>query len=162
MADQTLQSEMILYQTADDRTRIQLWFENKSIWLTQKLMEELLQKDVRTINEHVQNVLAEAELSADSVIRKFRITAADWKSFDTQRYSLEMILAVGYRVKSPTCKDDLQVRAEQRLSAQLATIRNFRRIQSDGNHSRSPATIRRFRIVGHKSRDQARSGASQP
>lgn len=100
MADETPQSEMILYQTEDGRTRIQCRFENESLWLTQKLMAELFQKDVRTINEHIQNVLAEAELSADSVIRKFRITAADGKSYDTQHYSLEMILAVGYRVKS--------------------------------------------------------------
>ena len=101
MADETPQSELILYQTADGRTRIQCRFENESIWLTQKLLADLFQKDVRTINEHIQNVLAEAELSPDSVIRKFRITAADGKIYDTQHYSLEMILAVGYRVKSP-------------------------------------------------------------
>ena len=100
MADETPQSEMILYQTEDGRTRIQCRFENESLWLTQKLMAELFQKDVRTINEHIQNVFSEAELSPDSVIRKFRITAADGKAYDTQHYSLEMILAVGYRVKS--------------------------------------------------------------
>ena len=99
--DETPSSEIILYQTEDGRTRIQCRFENESIWLTQKLMAELFQKDVRTINEHIQNVFAEAELAADSVIRKFRITAADGKTYDTQHYSLEMILAVGYRVKSP-------------------------------------------------------------
>ena len=100
MDDQTPQSEMIFYLTEIGCARIQCRFENGSIWLTQKLIEELFQKDVRTINEHVQNVLAEAELSPDSVIRKFRITAADGKSHDTQHYSLDMILAVGYRVKS--------------------------------------------------------------
>ena len=100
MADELPQSEMILYQTEDGRTRIQCRFENESLWLTQKVMAELFQKDVRTINEHIQNVFAEAELSPDSVIRKFRITAADGKTYDTQHYSLKMILAVGYRVKS--------------------------------------------------------------
>jgi hypothetical protein len=60
----------------------------------------LFQKDVRTINEHIQNIFAEGELAAESVIRNYRITAADGKSYDTQHYSLEMILAVGYRVKS--------------------------------------------------------------
>ncbi len=94
MADETPQSEMILYQTEDGRTRIQCRFENESIWLTQKLMAELFHKDVRTINEHIQNVFAEAELPPDSVIRKFRITAADGKTYDTQHYSLEMILAL--------------------------------------------------------------------
>ena len=99
--DETPKSEIILYQTEDGRTRIQCRFENETIWLTQKLMADLFQKDVRTINEHIQNVFAEAELAPDSVIRKFRITAADGKTYDTQHYSLEMILAVGYRVKSP-------------------------------------------------------------
>jgi len=100
MTDETPQSEIILYQTEDGRTRIQCRFENESIWLTQKLMADLFQKDVRTINEHIQNVFAEAELTPDSVIRKFRITESDGKTYDTQHYSLEMILAVGYRVKS--------------------------------------------------------------
>ena len=94
------QSEIILYQTEDGRTRVQCRFENETIWLTQKLMSELFQKDVRTINEHVQNIFEEGELQPDSVIRKFRITAADGKSYDTQHYNLEVVLSVGYRVKS--------------------------------------------------------------
>jgi hypothetical protein len=98
--DATPRSELILYQTEDGRTRIECRFEDDTIWLTQKLMAELFQKDVRTINEHIQNVFAEGELTQDSVIRKFRITAEDGKRYNTQHYRLEMILAVGYRVKS--------------------------------------------------------------
>jgi len=102
MSDQPApNSEFILYQTEDGRTRIQCRFENETVWLTQKLMAELFGKDVRTINEHIQNVFAEGELVADSVIRKFRITAADGKSYETQHYNLDVIIAVGYRVKSP-------------------------------------------------------------
>jgi hypothetical protein len=102
MSDEQLpNSEIILYQTEDGRTRIQCRFENETVWLTQKLLAELFGKDVRTINEHIQNVLAEGELVADSVIRKFRITASDGKSYETQHYNLEVIIAVGYRVKSP-------------------------------------------------------------
>jgi len=101
MADKSLpRTEIVLYQTEDGRTRIQCRFENETIWLTQKLIAELFQKDVRTINEHIQNVFSEGELAPDSVIRKFRITAEDGKSYDTQHYSLEIILAVGYRVRS--------------------------------------------------------------
>lgn len=92
--------EFLLYQTEDGRTRIQCRFENETIWLTQKLMAELFQKDVRTINEHIQNIFEEGELSPDSVIRKFRITAADGKTYDTQHYNLDVIISVGYRVKS--------------------------------------------------------------
>ncbi|MBC7368668.1 MAG: virulence RhuM family protein [Undibacterium sp.] len=94
------QSSIILYQTEDGRTRIQCRFDDETIWLTQKLMADLFQKDVRTVNEHIQNVFAEGELAADSVIRKFRITATDGKSYETQHYNLEVIIAVGYRVKS--------------------------------------------------------------
>jgi len=102
MSDQPApNSEFILYQTEDGRTRVQCRFENETVWLTQKLMAELFGKDVRTINEHIQNVFAEGELVADSVIRKFRITAADGKSYETQHYNLDVIIAVGYRVKSP-------------------------------------------------------------
>ncbi len=72
-------SEFIFHQTEDGRTRIQCRFENETVWLTQKLMAELFGKDVRTINEHVQNICEEGELVAESVIRKFRTTAADGK-----------------------------------------------------------------------------------
>ena len=68
MSDEPLpQSEIILYQTEDGRTRIQCRFENETVWLTQKLMAELFQKDVRTINEHIQNIFAEGELSPEAV-----------------------------------------------------------------------------------------------
>jgi hypothetical protein len=83
-------SEIILYQTEDGRARIECRFEGESIWLTQKLMAGLFQKDVRTINEHIQNVFEEGELPQDSVIRKFRITAADGKTYETQHYNLDV------------------------------------------------------------------------
>jgi hypothetical protein len=92
--------DVILYQTEDGRTRLQVRLQDETVWLTQKLMSELFQKDVRTINEHIQNMFAEGELSPESVIRKFRITAADGKSYETQHYNLDVIISVGYRVKS--------------------------------------------------------------
>ena len=66
-------SSLILYQTEDGQTRVQCRFEDESIWLTQALIGELFQKDVRTINEHLQNVYSEGELSREATIRKFRI-----------------------------------------------------------------------------------------
>lgn len=75
--EESTQSGFVLYQTEDGRTRIASRFENETVWLTQKLMAELFHKDVRTINEHIQNILAEDELDGHSVIRKFRITATD-------------------------------------------------------------------------------------
>src|ERR1041384_7466958 len=94
------QSAIILYQTEDGRTRVQCRFEDETIWLSQKLIADLYQKDVRTINEHLQNIFAEGELAPEAVIRNFRITAVDGKFYDTQHYSLPAILAVGYRVRS--------------------------------------------------------------
>ena len=101
MSENAPQSSIVLYQTEDGRTRIECRFENDTIWLTQRLMAELFQRDVRTINEHIQNVFSEGELRADAVIRNFRITASDGKSYETQHYNLDAIIAVGYRVKSP-------------------------------------------------------------
>ena len=68
-----VKSQFLFYQTEDGRTRIEVRLENETVWLTQKLMAELFQKDVRTINEHIQNIHEEGELSPDSTIRKFRI-----------------------------------------------------------------------------------------
>ena len=92
--------EFLFYQTEDGRTRVEVRVEHETVWLTQKQMAELFQKDVRTVNEHIGNLFEEAELRPDSVIRNFRITAADGKMYDTQHYSLDVIISVGYRVKS--------------------------------------------------------------
>ncbi len=93
--------EFLIYITPDGEKQIQVRLIDETVWLSQKLMAELFQKDVRTINEHIHNVFAEGELPQDnSVIRKFRITASDGKNYDTKFYSLDMIISVGYRVKS--------------------------------------------------------------
>jgi len=70
-------SSLILYQTEDGQARVQCRFENESVWLTQKLLAELFQKDVRTINEHIQNIFEEGELQPESVVRKFRIVRSE-------------------------------------------------------------------------------------
>ena len=98
------QSSIILYQTEDGQTRIQCRFENETIWLTQALMAELFQKDVRTINEHLVNIFEEGELSRETTIRKFRIVRLEGTREvvrEVEHYSLPAILAVGYRVRSP-------------------------------------------------------------
>ena len=92
--------EFLFYQTEDGQTRLQVRLEGETVWLTQKAMAELFQKDVRTINEHIRNIFAENELQVDSVIRNFRITAADGKNYDVAHYNLDVIISVGYRVKS--------------------------------------------------------------
>ncbi len=96
-------SEFILYQTEDGRTRIQCRFDNDTLWLTQAMIAELFQKDVRTINEHLSNIYAEGELSRGATIRKFRIVRQEGSrqvSREVEHHNLSAILAVGYRVRS--------------------------------------------------------------
>ncbi|MDO8587579.1 MAG: virulence RhuM family protein [Armatimonadota bacterium] len=96
--------EVVLYLTSDGEARLECRFENESIWLTQALVAELYQKDVRTINEHLKNIYAEEELSPEATIRQFQIVRSEGSRVVTRKiehYNLEAILAVGYRVRSP-------------------------------------------------------------
>jgi hypothetical protein len=92
--------EILLYTAPEGRTHIEVYFEDETFWLSQKKMGELFGVDVRTINEHLQNILKTNELEENSVIRNFRITAADGKNYLTKLYNLDAIIAVGYRVNS--------------------------------------------------------------
>jgi hypothetical protein len=96
--------EFLLYETEDGRTRVECRFVEDSLWLTQALMAGLFQKDVRTINEHLQNIYDEGELDPGATIRKFRIVRHEGSrrvSRNIDHYNLDAILAVGYRVRSP-------------------------------------------------------------
>ena len=75
-------------------------YEDENIWLTQKMMAALYDVGTNTINYHIKKIFEDSELQEDSVIRKFRITAPDGKSYNTNHYSLEMIIAVGFKVNS--------------------------------------------------------------
>ncbi|MBP9743482.1 MAG: virulence RhuM family protein [Burkholderiales bacterium] len=96
-----MNSELIIYETEDGNTQITLKAVDGTVWLTQKEIATLFDRDVRTINEHLKTIFADNELQEYSVIRNFRITAADGKSYNTAHYNLEAILSVGYRVRSP-------------------------------------------------------------
>jgi len=96
-------SDIVFYQAEDGRSRIQVRLEGNTVWLSQRLIGELFQKDVRTINEHLQNIFDEGELAPEATIRKFRIVQTEGKrevSRLIDYYNLDAILAVGYRVKS--------------------------------------------------------------
>lgn len=90
---------LVVYEIEKGK-KISVPIEKESVWLTQAQMSELFNKDLRTINEHIQNIFSEKELVKSSVIRKSRITAADGKSYKTNLYNLDVIISVGYRVKS--------------------------------------------------------------
>ncbi len=97
------QSEILIYKTEDGRTRIQVRLEDETVWLTQKMMSGLFQKDVRTINEHIQNIFEEGELVPEATIRNFRIVQTEGSRQVTREvdfYNLDVIISIGYRVKS--------------------------------------------------------------
>ena len=100
MNDNQRNNQLIIYNTVDGQTKIEVRIKDDTVWLSQKQMAELFDKDVRTINEHIKNVFFEGELAENSVIRKFRITASDGKMYTTNFYNLDVIISVGYRVKS--------------------------------------------------------------
>lgn len=91
-------SDIIMYQTEDGLTKIEVEFDNDTVWLTQDQMAELFQKSKSTINEHIKNIYEEGELKKDDTMRKFGITELSTKP--TNFYSLDVIISVGYRVKS--------------------------------------------------------------
>ena len=93
-------SEIIIYQTDDGLTKIDVRLDEDTVWLTQAEMVELFQSSKSNISEHIKHIFEERELSETSVVRKFRTTAADGKSYNTTFYNLDVIISVGYRVKS--------------------------------------------------------------
>jgi len=96
----TKRGDVILYQTVDGQTKVEVRLLGDTVWLSQKLMAELFQTSVPNINMHIGHIFEEGELTDDSVIKDFLITAADGKSYQTKFYNLDVIISVGYRVKS--------------------------------------------------------------
>jgi len=93
-------AEYLTFVAASGQGGVEAIYADENVWLTQKLLAQLYDVDVRTINYHLKKVFEDSELQADAVIRNFRITAADGKNYNTQHYNLSAIIAVGYKVNS--------------------------------------------------------------
>ena len=93
-------AEFLIFTGQSGEQSIEARYEEDTIWLSQKLIAELFDVDVRTVSEHFKNIFQSAELNEEAVIRKFRITASDGKNYNTQHYNLDAIISVGYRVNS--------------------------------------------------------------
>jgi hypothetical protein len=93
-------AEYLTFVAASGQGGVEAVYADESIWVTQKMMGTLYDVETQTINYHLKKVFGDSELEEALVIRKFRITAADGKSYDTQHYSLPAIIAVGYKVNS--------------------------------------------------------------
>jgi len=94
------QSEFLLYTSQNGEIRVDVLLHDETVWLTQKGMQELFDKAKSTVSEHIRNIFLEGELEENQVVRKFRTTATDGKQYDTTFYNLDVIISVGYRVKS--------------------------------------------------------------
>lgn len=94
------ESNIIIYNTPDGKASVALYTRDGKVWLNQKQIAELFGTSVPTINAHISKILKEGELDVNSVIRNYLTTASDGKQYDVIYYSLEMIIALGYRVQS--------------------------------------------------------------
>jgi hypothetical protein len=94
------ENQVLIYQADDGQFKVEVKLHDDTVWLTQKQIGTLFEKNVRTISEHIRNIFKEKELDENSVIRNFRITAEDGKIYDTQHYNLDVIISVGYRVSA--------------------------------------------------------------
>lgn len=96
----TTQSEILLYQTEDGQTRIDVRLEDGTVWLSQKHMAELYLVTKPNITQHLRKIFAEGELDEKAVVKQLLLTATDGKNYKTKLYNLEVFIAVGYRVRS--------------------------------------------------------------
>jgi len=97
---QAPQGEFVLFTSADGQTRVECRFESDTLWLSQAMIGELYGKAKATISEHIKNIFTEGELDENAVVRLYRTTASDGKSYNVQYFSLPLVIAVGYRVRS--------------------------------------------------------------
>jgi len=95
-----MNSEILIYQTEDGQTKVQTRFENETVWLTQADMIELFKTTKQNLSLHIKNTFQEGELEENSVVKEYLTTAADGKKYRTRYYNLDVIISVGYRVKS--------------------------------------------------------------
>ena len=106
--------QFLVYRTEDGKMKIDVRFESETVWLTQQHMAELFQTSKQNIGQHLKSIFAEGELSPNSVVKNFFTTAADGKNYATNFYNLDVIISVGYRVKSRIATQ-FRIWATQRL-----------------------------------------------
>ena len=107
-------TELIIYQSEDGKTRIETRLEDETVWLTQAQLAELFQTTKQNIGQHLRNIFEDGELDENSVVKNFFTTAADGKDYNTAFYNLDAIISVGYRVRS-TVATRFRIWATQRL-----------------------------------------------
>ncbi|MBD5226716.1 MAG: cell filamentation protein Fic, partial [Bacteroidales bacterium] len=93
-------NQIIIYQSEDGETRIEVKFTGETVWLSQQQLCELYNTSKSNVSEHIKHIFEDGELDEESVVRKFRTTADDGKSYNVTFYNLDMIISLGYRIRS--------------------------------------------------------------
>lgn len=141
-------SNIIIYQTEDGLTKIDVKIESDTVWLSQQQLVELYQSSKSNISEHIKHIFAEGELDKESVVRKFRTTADDGKNYDVTYYNLDMIISLGYRIKSAIATR-FRIWATQRLKEYL--IKGFtmddERLKGNGGGNYWKELLNRIRDI---------------
>lgn len=133
-ANDAPQGKFLLFEAADGQTRLQVRLEQETVWLTQQQMAELFQTSVPNISMHIRNIFAEKELREKSVVKDYLTTATDNKQYQTKHFNLDVIISVGYRVKSQR-GTQFRIWATQRLREYIVkgfTIDDVRLKQAGG------------------------------
>lgn len=137
MKNESQQPNIVIYTTDDGQAKLQVKMEDETVWLTQDQMSELFDKGRSTITEHIQNAFKEGEVDEKSVCREFRRTGSDGKEYNVKHYNLDVIISVGYRVKSLR-GTQFRIWATQRLREYI--IKGFtlddERLKQQGGRSR--------------------------
>jgi len=141
-------SQLILYQTEDGGTRLEVRLDAETVWLSQAQMAELFQTSVPNVSMHIRNLFKDKELQEESVIKNFLITANDAKHYETKFYNLDVIISVGYRVKSLR-GTQFRIWATQRLREYL--VKGFtmddERLKAAGGGNYFEELLRRIRDI---------------
>ena len=97
---ENISDKIVIYQTDDGNTNIDVRLENETVWLSLDLMSDLFQRDKSTVSRHIKNIFSEGELVRKSVVANYATTASDGKTYNVEYFNLDVIISVGYRVKS--------------------------------------------------------------
>lgn len=142
------ESEILLYQTEDGRTRIQVRLQMETAWLSLKQMSELFQRDKSVISRHIRNIFKEGELQREAVVAEHATTASDGKTYQVEHFNLDVIISVGYRVRSHR-GTQFRVWATQRLREYI--IKGFalddERLKEAGGDSYFDELLSRIRDI---------------
>ena len=137
-------NEIIIYQSEDGETRVDVKFTGETVWLSQQQLCELYNTSKANVSEHIKHIFEDGELDKESVGRKFRTTAADGKSYNVTFYNLDMIISLGYRIRS-VIATHFRKWATERLKEYIGFTMDDERLKDNGQ--KNLALARRRRIV---------------